>query len=99
MSPHFLFDFVLSFMACLQARGNAIRANTQLQDRKERHMREGERERKTFKGKGELYNMPQYPTFPPKWPRSGITFHFTMHVNLLTFVTYLGYYFEKSEIL
>ena len=39
-------------------------------------MREGERERQTFKGKGELYNMPQYPTIPPKSPRSGVTFHF-----------------------
>ena len=46
-------------------------------DRKERPMREGERERErhTFKGKGELYNMPQYPTLPPKLPRSGVTFH------------------------
>ena len=44
-------------------------------DRKERQMREGERERHTFKGKGELYNMPQFPTLPPKWPRSGVTFH------------------------
>ena len=40
-------------------------------------MREGERERHTFKGKGELYNMPQYPTIPPKLPRTGVTFHTT----------------------
>ena len=40
--------------------------------RKERAMREGERENST-KGKGGLYNMPQNPTLPPKWPRSGIT--------------------------
>ena len=44
-------------------------------ERKERAMREGEREAST-KGKGGLYNMPQNPTLPPKWPRSGVTFHF-----------------------
>ena len=44
-------------------------------DRKERAMREGERENST-KGKGGLYNMPQNPSLPPKWPRSGVTFHY-----------------------
>ena len=38
-------------------------------------MREKEREGST-KGKGGLYKMPQIPTLPPKWPRSGATFHF-----------------------
>ena len=42
--------------------------------RKERAMREKVREGST-KGKGGLYKMPQIPTLPPKWPRSGITFH------------------------
>ena len=41
---------------------------------KERAMREKEREGST-KGKGGLYKMPQIPTLPPKWPRSGVTFH------------------------
>ena len=41
---------------------------------KERAMREKEREQST-KGKGGLYKMPQTPTLPPKWPRSGVTFH------------------------
>ena len=46
-------------------------------DRRERAMREGERETEdSTKGKGGLYNMQQYPTLPPKWPRSGVTFHF-----------------------
>ena len=39
-------------------------------------MREGGRERQAFKGKGELYNMPQNPTLPPKSPRSGVTFQY-----------------------
>ena len=38
-------------------------------------MREKVREGST-KGKGGLYKMPQIPTIPPKWPRSGVTFHF-----------------------
>ena len=41
-----------------------------------------ERERHTFKGKGECYNMPQNPTLPPKSPRSGVTFHY---FNVLLF--------------
>ena len=35
-------------------------------------MREKEREGGT-KGKRGLYNLPQIPTLPPKWPRSGVT--------------------------
>ena len=50
---------------------------------KERQMREGERERQTFKGKGELYNMPQYHTLPPKCPRSGVTFHYSCNFPLI----------------
>ena len=38
-------------------------------------MRETEREGST-KGKGGLYKKLQIPTLPPKWPRSGVTFHF-----------------------
>ena len=38
-------------------------------------MREKEREGGT-KGKEGLYKMPQIPTLPSKWPRSGVTFHF-----------------------
>ena len=32
----------------------------------------------TTKGKGGFYKMPQIPTLPPKCPRSGITFHFSI---------------------
>ena len=39
-----------------------------------RAMREKVREG-SAKGKGGIYKMPQIPTFPPKWPRSGVTFH------------------------
>ena len=42
-------------------------------------MREGERERESTKGKGGLYNMPQYSTHPQKCPRSGVTFHCFIH--------------------
>ena len=44
-------------------------------------MREKEREGST-KGKGGLYKMPQIPTLPPKWPRSGATFHFEIHFEI-----------------
>ena len=49
-------------------------------DRKERAMREGERGEST-KGKGGLYNMPQYSTLPQKCPRSGVTFHLQFILN------------------
>ena len=51
--------------------------------RKERAMREKEREEST-KGKGGLYEMPQIPTLPPKWPRSGVTFHYSFNKILLS---------------
>ena len=37
----------------------------------------GEREREgSTKGKRRLYKLLQIPTLPPKWPRSGVTFHY-----------------------
>ena len=42
--------------------------------RTESAMREKEREGST-KGKGGLYKKLQISTLPPKWPRSGVTFH------------------------
>ena len=43
--------------------------------RKESAMSEKETEGST-KGKVGLYKKLQIPTLPPKWPRSGVTFHF-----------------------
>ena len=65
---------------------NRVQPNRQLRiewnkDRKERAMREGERDRESTKGKGGLYNMPQYSTIPQKWPRSGVTFHYLLKIN------------------
>ena len=51
-------------------------------DRKERAIREKEREGST-KGKGGLYKMPQNPTLTPKWPRSGVTFRFMIPFYLI----------------
>ena len=38
-------------------------------------MREKEREG-SIKGKGGLYKELQIPALPPKWPMSGVTFHY-----------------------
>ena len=47
--------------------------------RKESAKREKEREREgSTKGKGGLYEKLQVPTLPPKWPRSGVTFHLNL---------------------
>ena len=43
--------------------------------RKESGIREKEREGST-KGKGGLYRKIHIPNLPPKWPMSGITFHY-----------------------
>ena len=46
---------------------------------KKRESNEGERAREgSTKGKGGLYKKLQAPTLPPKWPRSGVTFHLTI---------------------
>ena len=49
-------------------------AHTLLKPKEKRAMKEKER---STKGKGGLYKMPQIPTLPPKWPRSGVTVHCT----------------------
>ena len=46
--------------------------------KKESAMMDKEREREgSTKGKGGPYKKLQIPNLPPKWPRSGITFHFS----------------------
>ena len=51
-------------------------------------MREKEREGST-KGKGGLYKKLQIPTLSPKWPRSGVTFHFESKRILFSLIRYL----------
>ena len=41
-----------------------------------RESNEGEVREGSTIGKGGLYKMPQIPTLPQKWPRSGVTFHY-----------------------
>ena len=45
--------------------------------------REGEN---STKSQGGLYNMPQNPTLPPKWPRSGVTFQLNLEPTTLSYV-------------
>ena len=63
-------------MHLLQALGRAsLHTTTQLKGkRKQSTMSNKKREGSTL-GKGGLYKKFQIPTLPPKWPRSGLTFH------------------------
>ena len=71
-------------MHLFQALGHASEhATTQIKGkRKESTMRNKEREGST-QGNGGLYKKLKIPTLPPKWPRSGVTFHYTLHPYFL----------------
>ena len=64
--------------------------------------REGQREREregSTKGKGGLNKNLQIPTLPPKWPRSGITFHFkTEQIRFVIFcIKFVGQIYLQLE--
>ena len=66
---------VVSRGECPYCSPSGLQASIHPPSRQKRETNKGEREGQTFKGKGELCIMPQYPTIPPKWPRSCVTFH------------------------